>query len=346
MEFHEIANIFPMMSEHELSSLAQDIKQNGLQNAITICDGKILDGRNRFEACRIAGVEPEFEAFDGDDPLKAVISLNLMRRHLDESQRAVIASRVANMPAYRPSNKSANMPTLSQPEAAALFNVSERMIRTVKAIEREAPERIPEIESGAMTATKVYRLVKREDAAAKAKHNQELPSGKYRVIYADPPWKYGNTMPEYMGVQDDHYPTMTIGELAGMDIPSMCEKNAVLFIWVTSPILEDAFAVINAWGFKYKASFVWDKVKHVMGHYNSVRHEFLLVCVKGSCQPDVQRLFDSVVTEERKEHSRKPEIFREIISTIYPHGRRIELFARRKTDGWHTFGNELQANIS
>ena len=127
MDFHETANIFPMMSEHELSSLAEDIKQNGLQNAITLCEGKILDGRNRFEACRIAGVEPEYETFVGDDPLKAVISLNLMRRHLDESQRAVIAARVANMPLGGALYRSANLPTennISQAEAAALFNVS------------------------------------------------------------------------------------------------------------------------------------------------------------------------------------------------------------------------------
>jgi hypothetical protein len=109
--------------------LAEDIKQNGLQNAITLCEGKILDGRNRFEACRIAGVEPEYETFDGDDPLKAVISLNLMRRHLDESQRAVIASRVANMTrtdTLKHGSRSADLPNgaISQSEAAALFNVS------------------------------------------------------------------------------------------------------------------------------------------------------------------------------------------------------------------------------
>lgn len=168
-----------------------------------------------------------------------------------------------------------------------------------------------------------------------------LPDGKYRVIYADPPWKYGNTMPNYMGVQDDHYPLMTIDEICNLPVKDLAEDNAVLFLWATSPILEEAFQVIRAWGFEYKSSFVWDKVKHVMGHYNSVRHEFLLVCTRGSCMPDVLKLFDSVVSIERTEHSVKPDYFREMIDTIYPNGRRIELFARKQIDGWDSYGNEF-----
>ena len=237
-----------MMSEHELSSLAEDIKKNGLQNAITLYDGKILDGRNRYEACRISGVEPTFETFDGADPLKAVISLNLMRRHLDESQRAVVASRVANMTAGRKwESNSADLPNnISQTEAAALFNVSERMIRTVKAIEREAPDRIPEIESGAITATKVYKLI-----TTKAR-NEELrrkavsaPSGKYAVILADPPWQYSNS--GFNESAESQYPTMPTDEICKMDdlVEGWSTPESVLFLWATNPLLPDALKVIG-----------------------------------------------------------------------------------------------------
>jgi N6-adenosine-specific RNA methylase IME4 len=125
-----------------------------------------------------------------------------------------------------------------------------------------------------------------------------------------------------------------------MEMPQT-EDNAVLFLWVTSPLLEDSFKVINSWGFKYKTSFVWDKIKHNMGHYNSVRHEFLLVCTKGSCLPEHIQLFDSVQSIEKTEHSIKPEQFRKIIDTLYPSGNRIELFARVKIKGWDYYGNEL-----
>jgi len=168
----------------------------------------------------------------------------------------------------------------------------------------------------------------------------DLPNGKFRVIYADPPWRYSNSMPEYFSEQADHYQLMTVDEIAAMDIKSLAEDNAVLFLWVTSPILRESFKVIDAWGFEYKSSFVWDKIKHNMGHYNSVRHEFLLVCTRGSCTPDNIKLFDSVQSIERTEHSEKPQFFREIIDTLYTHGRKIELFARKKVEGWEAFGNE------
>jgi N6-adenosine-specific RNA methylase IME4 len=148
-------------------------------------------------------------------------------------------------------------------------------------------------------------------------------------------------MPDYFGVQDDHYHTMDMDAICAMPIKNVSEDNSVMFLWATSPILEEAFQVIRAWGFEYKTSFVWDKVKHVMGHYNSVRHELLLVCVRGSCQPDERKLFDSVYTEERTEHSKKPEYFRKVIDTIYPIGKRIELFAREQHEGWTSYGNEI-----
>jgi len=168
-----------------------------------------------------------------------------------------------------------------------------------------------------------------------------FPDKKYQIIYADPPWSYGNTQPDYHKTDPrDHYPTMPLKEICAIDVKSICEDNAVLFLWVTSPILEEAFQVVKAWGFKYKASFVWDKVKHNMGHYNSVRHEFLLICVRGSCQPDVKKLFDSVQSIERTKHSEKPAKFYEIIETIYTYGKRIELFARSQRDEWDAFGHE------
>ena len=196
------------------------------------------------------------------------------------------------------------------------------------------------------TADKVYHLIKDN-----AKHERMMemnvanpPEGKYRVFYADPPWKYTSgdqhATEEQNTVLGTHYPSLSISELCNLDIKSMSEDNAVLFLWVTSPLLEEAFEIIKSWGFEYKTSMVWDKVKHNVGHYVSVRHEFILICTRGSCKPDVPKLHDSVLTIERTEHSRKPEEIRNIIDEIYPSGKRIELFARGKFRGWNTWGNE------
>ena len=169
---------------------------------------------------------------------------------------------------------------------------------------------------------------------------------KFRVIYADPPWQYNDKQNSIKrGGAIKHYQTMSINELCDLKINSkqikdIAESDAVLFLWVTSPLLDEVFKLIRAWGFKYKASFIWDKVKHNMGHYNSVRHELLLICTKGShITPDVKKLFDSVqVIPRTNKHSEKPIEFRNIIDTLYTKGNKIELFARTKTKGWTAWG--------
>jgi N6-adenosine-specific RNA methylase IME4 len=179
-----------------------------------------------------------------------------------------------------------------------------------------------------------------------------LPEGKYSVIYADPPWKYHigdqHSKEEQETVLGSHYQSMSIEELCELQIPAA--ENAVLFMWATSPLVmsQEAFQVVTAWGFEAKSCFVWDKVKHNVGHYNSVRHEFLIIAIKGSYPLQNRQLYDSVQTIERTKHSEKPEKFRKIISNLYPNGKRIELFARKKTDGWDTYGDDpvLQGEIS
>ena len=128
---------------------------------------------------------------------------------------------------------------------------------------------------------------------------------------------------------------MSLDELWALPLGELAEDNAVLFLWVTAPLIRDCFPVIDAWGFEYKAMLVWDKVKHNMGHYNSVRHELLLICTRESFTPPKGiKLDDSVITIECSDrHSEKPERFREIIDTLYPKGRRLELFARSAHDG-------------
>ena len=203
------------------------------------------------------------------------------------------------------------------------------------------------------TRTEVLRRVKEQKKADKRKDLAEspLPPGKYRIIYGDPAWKYADKQDtDKLGGAKKHYPLMSIEELCelkdlnGRYVKDLAGDNAILFLWVTSPILSECWPVITAWGFEYKTSFVWDKVKHNMGHYNSVRHEILLVCTKGSCVPDNPKLYDSVQSIERTEHSEKPEEFRKIIDDIYPKGKRIELFARKQVPGWDSWGNQLLKN--
>ncbi|MBA3768051.1 MAG: ParB N-terminal domain-containing protein, partial [Acidobacteria bacterium] len=122
-EFHELSNIFPMMSEVEFDSLVADIKEHGLREAIWTHDGKIIDGRNRFKACQKLGVKPAFRKWDGKGSLISfVVSHNLHRRNLSTSQLAMVAANIANIESSK--HASSIELAVSQPQAAKMLNVS------------------------------------------------------------------------------------------------------------------------------------------------------------------------------------------------------------------------------
>ena len=136
-EYHELANLFPLMDESQYSDLVADIKENGLVESIVLHEGKILDGRNRYNACNDAGVEPNFVEYEGEDALSYVISLNLNRRHLNESQRAMIGARLANMKVGKKSLYRENSTDITNNDAAQKLNVSDYSIKKAKKVQKE-----------------------------------------------------------------------------------------------------------------------------------------------------------------------------------------------------------------
>ena len=125
MKAHPYADILPLLEGEAFDSLVADIRANGLLEPITIHEGMILDGRNRCGACKAAGVEPQFLEFDGDDPLAFVLSLNVHRRHLSESQRGMVAARLETLKHGDDRHKrgDANL-HVSRADAAKRLNVS------------------------------------------------------------------------------------------------------------------------------------------------------------------------------------------------------------------------------
>jgi N6-adenosine-specific RNA methylase IME4 len=249
-------------------------------------------------------------------------------------------------------------------ELAKVANVSHDTIAKVKVIEAKAPEEVKaKLSKGEVSINQVYQEIKKEEKKAELEKKKEEYSErittksnndfkvdifntneKFRVIYADPAWSYNDKQDTpQLGGAAKHYQTMSVEQICQLPVKEIAEKDSVLFLWVTSPLLEDSFKVINEWGFKYKTSFIWDKVKHNMGHYNSVRHEILLIATKGSCVPDNKRLYDSVQAIERNDnHSEKPIEFLNIIDDLYNYGNKLEMFCRNiKKSNWYGWGNEL-----
>jgi ParB-like chromosome segregation protein Spo0J len=149
LEYHPLANVFPLLEGDQFRELVDDIRANGIHEPIVLFEGKILDGRNRYRACLQAAVEPKYKTFEGSNPLKYVISLNLRRRHLNESQRAMVAARIANLSRGRPSSENRSIDTFSQHEAAALMNVSLPSVKRASKVLNEGPEElIQKIDSG------------------------------------------------------------------------------------------------------------------------------------------------------------------------------------------------------
>jgi ParB-like chromosome segregation protein Spo0J len=190
MEFHEIANAFPLLDGQEFDDLCRDIAANGLLEPIWTYQGQILDGRNRYRACVKVGVKPQFRDYTGDNPLSFVISLNLKRRHLNESQRAVIAARLANMRQGERTDLVSIDTKLSIEQAADLLNVGRATVARVKAVEREAPELVEKIERGEMTAHEAEKAIRqmqreRQRAEMAAAAAQVPPSERWRIWQDD-----------------------------------------------------------------------------------------------------------------------------------------------------------------
>jgi len=378
----EFKKLIPALTPEEFKQLEQNCLDEGIREKIITWNGFIIDGHNRFEIATRWNLEYETEAkrFKDENEVKEwMINNQFGRRNLSNYQRSVLAlelesvfkekakeSKIEKITHFRNTNEL--LPMLAKPdtrkEIALIANVSHGTLDKVKVIKAKASEEIKaKLSTGEVSINQAYQDIKKEEKKEEQKvKKQEYEvrvetvtknefkvdifntENKFRIIYADPAWSYNDKQDTaQLGGAAKHYDTMSVSEICSLPVKEISEKDSVLFLWVTSPLLEDAFTVIKSWGFKYKTSFVWDKVKHNMGHYNSVRHEFLLIATKGSCVPDNKKLYDSVqIIERNNNHSEKPIEFLNIIDDIYTYGNKLEMFCRNiKKDKWYGWGNEI-----
>jgi N6-adenosine-specific RNA methylase IME4 len=177
---------------------------------------------------------------------------------------------------------------------------------------------------------------------------------KYSIIYADPPWDYkGQTQHNGKGGQETggaikHYSCMKLSELKTLPVNDLADEDCLLFMWTSSPHLDQAIELLKAWGFSYATvAFVWDKVKVNPGFYTMSQCEIVLVGKKGKIpSPRGSRNTRQFLSEVRGKHSEKPDEIRARIEEMFPSQRKLEMFARKSSEGWDVFGDEVDNSIN
>lgn len=420
-EFHPAANLFPLMQEEELQELSKDIQANGQRDPIVILEGKILDGRNRWKACKLAEVEPRIRPVTlleiGGSPTQFVLSTNLHRRHLSPIQKASVAAdalplfaeeaRLRQVAAGKAQGgdkksepaKSALLQSTTKPipkekpeqdnakraasQAAQATGAGQRATTSMIAVKRTAPDVFQAVKDGKIDkVTDAVRLSKLEpekrasvlekiDAGGKVKSVvaevvrqeridkiAEISTGnkpleapiRCPVILCDPPWKYEHVETESRAIENQ-YPTMELADICALPVSDISTDDAILFLWATSPKLEEAFQVLNAWGFTYRTCMVWDKLTIGMGYYARQQHELLLICTKGSIPtPAPENRPSSVYQEKKGKHSSKPEYFYTMIEGMYEGLEKLEMFCRSPradADGfWQREGIDVSITLA
>lgn len=177
----------------------------------------------------------------------------------------------------------------------------------------------------------------------------DMPPGVFDVIYADPPWRYDFDVESR--ATENHYPTLVVGKICKLRdrnkvrIQDKFDENAILYLWATSPKLNEAFEVIMAWGFTYKTNMVWIKDKIGLGWYCRNQHELLLIAEKGEMPlPDATVRPSSVLKYPRTTHSTKPPELYNLIETWYPGRHYLEVFGienDNRPKHWGVFGDNV-----
>jgi N6-adenosine-specific RNA methylase IME4 len=259
---------------------------------------------------------------------------------------------------------------VSQSEAAEMLSVSPRTVATVKAVQKQAPELIQEIEKGNLNAHQAQQIAKlpepqravvlprvvsgesvatavretkRDEVVAKLENIEtretKATQGVYDVVVIDPPWPMEKIERDVTPTQVAfEYPTMTLEQIAQVKIPAADDCH--LFLWTTQKFLPASLDLLKEWGFKYVLTFVWHKnggfQPFGLPQYNC---EFAIYARKGTPKFVDFKDFPTCFSAKRGAHSEKPEEFYDLLRRVTA-GRRLDMFNRRKIDGFDGWGKE------
>jgi N6-adenosine-specific RNA methylase IME4 len=214
----------------------------------------------------------------------------------------------------------------------------------VRQLTRLPQKELQQLKDGVMSMSEALRQVKIEKRKSELQKQKseidngvvKMPKGVFEVVVMDPPWNYGREYdPEGSRIANP-YPEMPQADLLKLSPPFA--DNCVLFLWTTHAFIWDAKQLIDAWGFDYKATLIWDKEKMGMGAWLRMQCEFCLVAIKGKPAWS-NTTWRDIIKEPRRQHSRKPDTFYKLVEEVTV-GRRLDFFSREQRSGWASFGND------
>ena len=226
-----------------------------------------------------------------------------------------------------------------------------RLVSKEQELVAQAIDELKQDDKKVVTPNAVVSLVrnkKRKEKIEKQKEEiinnaLESPTGDFDVIVMDPPWDYSEKggfsykQHDFEGNRGGvDYSTMSINDIKNIKLPA--KDDSVLFLWTTHAFLKDSFSLLDEWGYNYKATIVWDKVNMGMGRVIRLQCEFCLLATIGSPIISGESERD-IITEKRREHSRKPEAFYDMVERMCV-GRKLDYFSREDRKEWSVYGAE------
>jgi N6-adenosine-specific RNA methylase IME4 len=370
----EFKKLIPPLTSEEFNQLEQNCLAEGIREAILTWNGFIIDGHNRYEIATKWNLDYQTKSkhFKDENEVKEWMILNQFgRRNINGYVRSKLAleleevfklkakeSKIEKVSHFRKTGEVlANLPKPdTRKELSNVAGVGERTISMVKVIEEKAPEEVKaKLSTGEVSINQAYQEIKKEEKKIERielieKQIEDIEQGLlpeleglFDVISVDPPWPYEGENKNITSFDSvgrrvaNPYPEMSIEDIKKIDMPLM--ENSVVLLWTTHKFLPDAFEILKAWNLDYKATLVWNKEKIGMGAWFRMQCEFCLVAIQGKPYWE-NTTFRDILNEARREHSRKPDSFFEMIEKITI-GRRLEYFSREKRNGWEVFGNDV-----
>jgi len=363
----EFQSLIPPLEKEELKQLKDNLKKEGWRKheKIILWKGVIVDGHNRYNLCKDLGIKfkvinKKFK--DKKEIMTWIINNQLGRRNLvpydrirlalkkEEFLKPIAKERQRESGGAVP-QKSAKPPIDVREEVAKIAHVSHDTISKVKFIEKEADQKTKEkLSKGQESINKIYTILKRKEKVKHIKKELKKPKlrdKKYEIIYADPAWNYDRNVGE--GIAREQYSLSSLEEMKRIPIKHITEDNAVLFMWVTWPMLEQGLELMNSWGFKYKTcAFNWIKLNKDgkpffgIGYYTKSNSEVCLLGIKGKGLTVLDNTISQIIMTQKNIHSKKPSEVRKLIVQLFGDRKRIELFARDKVEGWDAYGDEIK----